>query len=68
VIAPALLPVLTETLLAELYDASLVQSTERRQRAEWQLDRCLAGGLDAVLARRPPGVSTLSQPPRGKGG
>lgn len=51
-IGPACLPVLTETLLAELYDATLTQATDRQHSAREQLKKCLTGGLDALLGGR----------------
>jgi hypothetical protein len=50
-IAPACLPVLIETLLAELYDATIAASPTRQHDARQQLQRCLSGGLDGLLDR-----------------
>jgi hypothetical protein len=49
-VAPACLPVLTEALLAELYDATLADEAARQTRAREQLARALTGNLDALIA------------------
>jgi hypothetical protein len=50
-VAPACLPVLVETLLAELYDATLDQSPSRQHDARQQIERCLTDGIDELLGK-----------------
>ncbi len=50
-VALACLPVLVETLLAELYDATLAHSPSRQHDARQQLGRCLTRGIDELLDR-----------------
>jgi hypothetical protein len=50
-LAAACLPVLAETLLAELYSGALARSERRQHDARRQLARALAGGIDELLTR-----------------
>jgi hypothetical protein len=50
-VAPACLQVLVETLLAELYDATLDQSPSRQHDARQQIERCLTDGIDELLGK-----------------